>query len=41
MHYVLVVAVRSLSVVVGHDVGRVLPACFVIWVGLVCDGGFI
>ena len=29
MHCVLVVAVRSLSVVVGHDVGRVLPACFV------------
>jgi SEC-C motif-containing protein len=41
MHYVLVVAVRSLSVVVEHDVGRVLPAFFVIWVGLVCDGGFI
>ena len=29
MHCVLVVAVRSLSVVVGHDVGRVLPVCFV------------
>lgn len=29
MHCVLVVVARSLSVVVGHDVRRALPYCFV------------